>query len=67
MLSSWPGASSAYRLALHAGRNIAGRYGLSFFLSRNQTLQQAIKTLKKKSGSDFYEKRTDFMQDLAWA
>ncbi len=43
------------------------KYGQGYFLSRNHTPQKAIKTLKKKPGSDFYERRIDFIQDIAWA
>jgi hypothetical protein len=42
------------------------RYGQGYFLSRNQMPQKVTKTLKKRPGSDDYERRFDCFQDVAW-
>ena len=42
------------------------RYGQGYFLSRNQTPQKSIKTLKNKPGSDLYLRRFDCLNDTAW-
>lgn len=42
------------------------KQGQGFFLSRNQTQKKSLKTLVKKSGGDFYERRFDCFQNLIW-
>lgn len=42
------------------------QYGQGYFLSRNQTLQKAVKTRQEKPGRDFYERHFDGFRDLMW-
>lgn len=46
---------------------MGAKYGQGYYLSRNLGPQKVIKTLKKKNGNDFYERKIDFLKDLVWA
>lgn len=40
-------------------------YGKGYYLSRNNSMRNPAKALKKKSGNDFYEKNMSFFQQLS--